>query len=115
MVLLSQDQYFYGWCLVVSNKHVIDLFELTPTERASLEADACIVSEGIQNLFYPDIMNYAAFGNVVPHLHWNVMPRYKNDGLWGAPPWPHKPKRLNEEEAANLAKKIRDITGAVLQ
>lgn len=114
VVLLSQDQYFHGWCLVVSKTHVVDLFNLSLSERAALEADTCIVSKGIQKLFSPDIMNYAAFGNVIPHLHWNVMPRYKDDGLWGAPPWPHEPKILAESEAQNLAIFIRGAIGAIL-
>jgi diadenosine tetraphosphate (Ap4A) HIT family hydrolase len=114
IVLLSQDQYFNGWCLVVSKEHVVDLFDLSFAKRSALEADVCIVSRGIQKLFSPDIMNYAAFGNVIPHLHWNVMPRYKGDGLWGAPPWPHESKKLTKNEASDLAKQIREVTGAKL-
>lgn len=113
-VVLSEDQFFHGWCLVIYKKHIIDLFDLSIGERAALEADVCIVSKGIQALFSPDIMNYAAFGNIIPHLHWNVMPRYKNDGLWGTPPWPHEPKNLSTEEAVKLASEIRQAIGAIL-
>jgi len=109
ILLLSQDQYFHGWCLVVSKTHIIDIFDLSLDERTALEADVRIVSKGIQELFSPDIMNYAVFGNVIPHLHWNVMPRYKNDGLWGAPPWPHEPMKLAEIEAENLAIQLRQV------
>jgi diadenosine tetraphosphate (Ap4A) HIT family hydrolase len=106
-VLLSQDQYFEGWCLVVSNKHVVDLFDLPAEERLLLESDVSKVSKSIVEIFQPNIMNYAVFGNVIPHLHWNVMPRYINDGLWGAPPWPHNPKKLLSEEASELSKRIK--------
>lgn len=114
IVVLSEDQYFHGWCLVICKKHIIDFFDLDIDERAALQADACIVSKGIQKLFSPDIMNYASFGNVISHLHWNIMPRYKNDGLWGAPPWPHEPKKLSMIEADRLANKIRQTIGATL-
>jgi len=60
-------------------------------------------------------MNYAVFGNVIPHLHWNVMPRYKDDGLWGAPPWPHDPKILPKAEAKKLASQIRLAVGATFE
>jgi diadenosine tetraphosphate (Ap4A) HIT family hydrolase len=113
-IVLSKDQYFYGWCLVIAKEHVVDLFELNNNVRSDLEADVCIVSKAIQELFSPDIMNYAAFGNVIPHLHWNVMPRYKDDGLWGAPPWPHDPKKLPIVEAKKLAAQIRLAVGAIL-
>jgi diadenosine tetraphosphate (Ap4A) HIT family hydrolase len=26
-------------------------------------------------------------GNTVPHLHWGLIPRYKNDRRWGHPIW----------------------------
>jgi diadenosine tetraphosphate (Ap4A) HIT family hydrolase len=33
----------------------------------------------------PDHMNVESLGNVMPHLHWHIFPRCKNDGRWGAP------------------------------
>ena len=26
-------------------------------------------------------------GNVVPHLHWHIIPRYRTDPRWGQPIW----------------------------
>lgn len=106
-IVLSEDQFFLGWCLVIAKKHVVDLFELSNDDRLNFEADVYRVSKAIQRLFSPDIMNYAIFGNVIPHLHWNVMPRYKTDGRWGAPPWPHEPKKISKEEAIKLANQIK--------
>jgi diadenosine tetraphosphate (Ap4A) HIT family hydrolase len=28
-----------------------------------------------------------SLGNVVPHLHWHIIPRYVDDPKWGAPIW----------------------------
>ncbi len=30
-------------------------------------------------------MNYTSLGNVVPHLHWHIVPRYRQDPRWGGP------------------------------
>ena len=35
----------------------------------------------------PDHVNVESLGNVVPHLHWHVVPRYVGDARWGAPIW----------------------------
>ena len=37
----------------------------------------------------PDKVNLASLGNMVPHLHWHVIPRWKNDpwfpdSVWSA-------------------------------
>jgi diadenosine tetraphosphate (Ap4A) HIT family hydrolase len=35
----------------------------------------------------PDHVNLESLGNVVPHLHWHIVPRYRSDPRWGAPIW----------------------------
>ena len=35
----------------------------------------------------PDHINVESLGNVVPHLHWHIIPRYVGDPMWGAPVW----------------------------
>jgi diadenosine tetraphosphate (Ap4A) HIT family hydrolase len=61
----------------------------------------------------PDHVNVAALGNVVPHLHWHVIPRYLGDPRWGAPIWTTAgsdmaDKRLREPERANLLQLLRE-------
>jgi histidine triad (HIT) family protein len=42
-------------------------------------------------------------GQVIPHLHFHIIPRYEGDGLKH---WPHK-SYSSEEEALAVAEKIR--------
>jgi diadenosine tetraphosphate (Ap4A) HIT family hydrolase len=35
----------------------------------------------------PDKINLACLGNVVPHLHWHVIPRWRDDSHFPAPIW----------------------------
>jgi diadenosine tetraphosphate (Ap4A) HIT family hydrolase len=35
----------------------------------------------------PDKVNLASLGNVVPHLHWHVVPRWTDDSHYPAPIW----------------------------
>ena len=107
-VVLSQDQFFLGWCLVIAKSHVIDLFELSSAARSNLDGDVKKVSGALREILKPDLFNYAAFGNVVPHLHWNVIPRYMDDTLWGGPPWPHSPLPQDPIDSTILAAKIRE-------
>jgi diadenosine tetraphosphate (Ap4A) HIT family hydrolase len=35
----------------------------------------------------PDKINLASLGNMVPHLHWHVVPRWRDDSHFPAPIW----------------------------
>lgn len=109
LVYLCEDQYFSGWTLVIIKRHYDNYFEIPPDERRKLESVVGKVSNAITNLFKPDHINYAIFGNIIRHVHWNVIPRYKNDGLWGGPPWPHNERRLDEHALKELVEKMRSV------
>jgi len=36
---------------------------------------------------HPDKINLASLGNQVPHLHWHVIPRFKDDPHWPFAIW----------------------------
>jgi diadenosine tetraphosphate (Ap4A) HIT family hydrolase len=60
------------------------------------------VSASLYNLFKPAKMNYELLGNMVPHMHWHLVPRFSTDPLWPRPIWsePHDPVVLTPEEYA---------------
>ena len=37
------------------------------------------VEKVVRTLFAPDKINLASFGNMTPHLHWHVIPRWHDD------------------------------------
>ncbi len=110
-VLLSRDQYFFGWTLVVSDHHAEDLYALDAVQRAAFDADIAAVSRALQAILRPERMNYATFGNVTPHLHTNLIPRHRHDGHWGDAPWPHTPKEADAGELSGLAGQLRVKAG----
>ena len=58
------------------------------------------------------LVNIASIGQVVPHLHWHIIPRYKDDPRWGGPIWTTNPDEmrivhLKDAEYEALAERIR--------
>ena len=49
--------------------------------------DLLTASKAIRFAVKPDHMNYELLGNMDPHLHWHIIPRYKTDPRWGYPIW----------------------------
>jgi len=52
-----------------------------------------IISEEMIEFYEPEKINIASFGNYIPHLHWHVMARFKNDSYFPEPVWGKKQRR----------------------
>ena len=50
--------------------------------------------------YAPDKINIASFGNYLPHVHWHIMARFKEDSYFPEPMWGEKQR----EGALNLPK-----------
>jgi diadenosine tetraphosphate (Ap4A) HIT family hydrolase len=70
---------------------------LTTEEAAAFWSDVHTVAGLVEQVFAPCHMNYQLLGNVVPHLHVHVVPRYLDDPAPGKPlAW--EPKAITESE-----------------
>ena len=59
------------------------------TDRAKVMRIVYTVEGLLREFLAPDKINLASFGNVVPHLHWHVIPRFADDphfpnSVWSA-------------------------------
>lgn len=109
VVGLNPNQLFRGYTFVTCKKHVAELYHLPLDERLKFCGEMIEVAATLDKVFHPDKMNYELLGNISPHLHWHLIPRYKNDPLWGQPIWTQSlsEKRLTEKEYHELIEKIR--------
>jgi diadenosine tetraphosphate (Ap4A) HIT family hydrolase len=110
---LSKNQTYRGQCqLIFDPRHVARLDQLTPGEWTLLANDLYMAQQAVVRVLRPDHINVEALGNVVPHLHWHIVPRYRNDPSWGAPIWrvplSSMPEtRLSDEEREALIASLR--------
>lgn len=85
---LTRGQTYRGSCgLVADLKHVVYISELEREQWALLAQDLWDAVHAVLKAFAPDHINVERLGNTVPHLHWGLIPRYKNDRRWGHPIW----------------------------
>ncbi len=93
-VELVNDEDFRGYCILVHRRHVTELFELSQAERSRFVEDVTLVARVLEEQLRPAKINYEVLGNIVPHLHCHVVPRYPDDGYWGQPIWSRPSNRL---------------------
>jgi diadenosine tetraphosphate (Ap4A) HIT family hydrolase len=72
---------------VIWNAHVREMTDLDPPDRLRFVEVAFAVESALRTLLAPAKMNLASLGNVVPHLHWHVIPRFSDDTHFPAPVW----------------------------
>jgi len=68
-------------------RHAARPDQLTAAEWAAFCADLYIAQNAVMSVTRPDHINVESLGNVVPHLHWHIVPRYVGDPRWGMPIW----------------------------
>lgn len=86
-VVRVDDPHYPGFCRVIWNDHVREMSDLPPEFRSKLMRVVITVETVVRRLFNPDKINLASFGNVVPHLHWHIIPRWQDDRHFPEPVW----------------------------
>jgi diadenosine tetraphosphate (Ap4A) HIT family hydrolase len=92
---LTANQTYRGHCqLIFDTRHVARPDQLSAGEWTSLCADLFAAQTAIVRTVKPDHLNVESLGNVVPHMHWHIIPRYRNDSRWGSPIWLTSPAEM---------------------
>lgn len=76
-----------GFCRVIWNQHVAEMSDLNDVARAHLMHVVHVTESVLRAALAPHKINLASLGNVVPHLHWHVIPRWQDDPCFPRPIW----------------------------
>jgi diadenosine tetraphosphate (Ap4A) HIT family hydrolase len=111
----SEGDAFPGFCRVVWREHVKEMSDLSTTDRRHLwnvlQATELMVRETLQ----PDKINLASFGNMVPHLHWHVIPRWTDDSHFPGAIWAATQRSAPTRPAVDDATLVRALQAALAQ
>ena len=91
-----------GFCRVILKRHAREMTDLEVAERDGLMAVVYAVEAAIRETMRPDKMNLASLGNMTPHLHWHIVPRFDDDRHFPGPIWaaPRREARVPAERLA---------------
>ena len=113
-VVMINDPDLPGFCRVIWNRHVPEMTDLTVGEREHLMTLVFAVEEAMRHVMHPDKINMASLGNMVPHIHWHVIPRFKDDAFFPGTAWSNKMQvtpapilAIRKQKAAELIDAIK--------
>ena len=107
-LVLFKEQSHKGRVIVASKHHVSEIVELSEADRNAFFDDVNRVAKALHATFHPDKVNYGAYGDTGHHLHFHLVPKYKDDEFeWGGT-FAMNPDRvhLTDAEYDELAKAI---------
>lgn len=96
-VVLVDDADYPGFCRVILQAHVKEMSDLSAVQQNRLMRVVFGTEAVVRQVMKPDKINLASLGNLTPHLHWHVIPRFVDDrhfpqSVWAAPQRESRPQ-----------------------
>ncbi len=113
-VVLIKDADYAGFCRVIWNAHVREMTDLADAERQHCMRVVLAVEQALRNVLKPYKINLASLGNMTPHLHWHVIPRYAHDAHFPYPVWGERQRAAPQDAASATALRLRESLAAEL-
>jgi diadenosine tetraphosphate (Ap4A) HIT family hydrolase len=77
--MLGSNQYIRGYSILILNFHSVEIFQLNDEHRKQFIDDIADASFALNEVLSPIKINLEMQGNVVPHLHCHIKPRFVTD------------------------------------
>jgi len=113
-VVLVDEPDYPGFCRVIWNAHVKEMTDLGADDRDHLMAVTLELEALLREVLQPHKMNLASLGNMTPHLHWHVIPRWRDDPHFPGPIWSTRQRDTTPRPFPDLEATLRDRLAARL-
>jgi diadenosine tetraphosphate (Ap4A) HIT family hydrolase len=86
-VVRVDEPEYPGFVRVILGRHAREMGDLSREEREALMDVVFAVEAAVRETMQPDKMNLASLGNMTPHVHWHIVPRFRDDRHFPNPIW----------------------------
>ncbi len=111
VLTLSPNQSVPGYCVLWCGRHAAEPYALEPEFQLKYFEGLMAAARAIASVYRPDKLNYQVLGNLVPHLHCHLIPRYYGDRAPAEPIHPDGAPLFLEPEA--YREKIQALRAAL--
>ena len=96
-VIDAKDPDYPGYVRIVSTQHKKEMTDLSEEASEAILKALLLTEKVMRDVMRPDKVNLAEFGNMVPHLHWHIIPRYQNDAHFPNSTWGERQRTVSAE------------------
>lgn len=110
-LILGNAQFYRGYCVLLAKRHASEIHLMPRGEAHELLDEMLAVGKALTAAVHPLKLNYECLGNLEPHVHWHVFPRFADDPMHLAPIWvrpePERTIALSTDDRNALINSIR--------
>jgi len=113
-IVLTDEIDHPGFLRVIARSHVREMTDLRPSERDQIMRAVFAAESALREVLAPDKINLASLGNVIPHIHWHIVPRFRDDPHFPNPVWGCRVRDSRRIPPGDLVEKLERFLGSAL-
>lgn len=83
------------WLKIFTNEPYKELSQCPKEVKEEIFNTLDLIEKEMLSYFNPQKINIASFGNYLPHVHFHIMARFKEDSYFPEPMWGKKQREAN--------------------
>lgn len=108
-VIDASDADLPGFVRVIVKRHAAEMVDLTSEESTMVRKAVRMCELCMLETMQPDKINLASLGNMVPHVHWHVIARYKDDAFFPDSIWSPRLRACAPEVLEERRRKAKEM------
>ena len=99
LIKIEIEPFEIPWLKIFTIEPLKEFSECSNEQKNEILDKLDFIEKEMIKFFLPDKINIASFGNYVPHVHFHIQARFKNDSFFPEPIWGKKQReaKLNLE------------------
>jgi len=93
LIKIEIEEFEIPWLKIFTQESIKEFSSCSQELQLELLRVINIIEKEMLEYFQPDKINIASFGNYVPHVHFHIQARFKNDSYFPEPTWGKKQRK----------------------
>jgi diadenosine tetraphosphate (Ap4A) HIT family hydrolase len=94
-IKIEIEEFEIPWLKIFTQENIKEFSQCNNQTKIAILNALDIIEKQMLEYFKPDKINIASFGNYVPHVHFHIQARFKNDSYFPEPTWGKKQRDAN--------------------
>jgi len=95
LIKIEIEQSEIPWLKIFTQKEIKEFSQCEDTIKLEIFRVLDIIEKEMIGYFNPTKINIASFGDYVPHVHFHIQARFKEDSFFPEPTWGQKQRKSN--------------------